>query len=464
MTARRDPIPTRTLGLLLAIAVVAATAFVGVAAGANVTTADRTIERTELEPGESTAVTVDVELDGTDDPAVYERFDPAFERVEVTGTEPDIDAVNDGNDEFVAIWEETDAATLEYEVTVPEDAENGDTFAISGEAESADGATTVAGDAEIDVVTDEFEVSIAETNESVEQGEPLETTATIENTGGLEGTQDVEFLFNGTVSATEENVTLAAGNATNVTFTHDTGDIEPGAYDVEVRSDDDADARNVTVTEADESDGSDGSGDDSDSGSPSSPSSPDDAFFDVTIADADESVKAGDRFVANATVENTGDETGTQDIEFLFDGVVKTVEEDVTIDGGEAETVTFTADLAVEPGEYEVAIKSDDDGATTTVTVVESKGDGTDTESGTGDGDEKSDDGTDADDTDGETDESDEGSDGSASADDSAANDETVDTSGDSEGDSDDSTPGFGVPAVVVAAALAVLVGLRRDP
>ena len=450
MTARSDPTALRKTGALVLIVAVAASALsAGVAAGANVTDADRTIEGTELEPGESTTVTVEAALNEPGDPAIYEEFDPAFERVEIASTDPDIDAVNDGNGELVAIWEETDAAILEYEVTVPDDAETGDAFTITGEAEAADGTMVIEGDTEIDVVTDEFEVSIAEANDSVEQGESLVVNATVENTGDLEGTQNVEFLFDGTV-VSNESVPLGAGNDTTVTFTRDTGDDEPGEYDIEVRSDDDSDERTVTVTEP-ESDGSDGS-DDSDSGLPSSP---DDAFFDVTIADADESVTQGESLVVNATVENTGDETGTQDLEFLFDGTVEAVEEDVTLDGGEAKSLTFTADATAELGEYEVAVKSDDDGATTTVKITESKTktDGTDDES---DGE------TGADGTDDETDDSDAGTGETPSDDENGVSDDSSVRPGESGEEADDATPGFGPAAVVVGVALALLVGLRR--
>ena len=83
---------------------------------ASITSVERSAEATELEPGESTTVTVDLETDETTDPAVFETFDPAFADIEIVDTDPVsvVSEVNDDTDELVAIWEDTDDATLEY--------------------------------------------------------------------------------------------------------------------------------------------------------------------------------------------------------------------------------------------------------------------------------------------------------------------------------------------------------------
>ncbi|MEF8901622.1 MAG: BGTF surface domain-containing protein [Halovenus sp.] len=137
------------LAAIMVLSVVAMTATLAAPAAATVTTADRTIEDATLAPGESTTVTVEVQLDSNGFPDVTEQFDSAFESVEVINTSPgaDFELVNDANTEVFASWAtaETDTATLEYEVTVPASASDGDTFTITGEASDDDGTATVAG-------------------------------------------------------------------------------------------------------------------------------------------------------------------------------------------------------------------------------------------------------------------------------------------------------------------------------
>jgi len=87
-----------------------------------------------LEPGESTVVTVEVEADAPGAPAVYEEFDSGFTEVEVLDEDPSskITSVTDDGEEMMVLWEETGTAEVEYELTVPSDAEDGDMFAVEG--------------------------------------------------------------------------------------------------------------------------------------------------------------------------------------------------------------------------------------------------------------------------------------------------------------------------------------------
>jgi hypothetical protein len=96
--------------------------------------------------------------------------------------------------------------------------------------------------------------------------------------------------------------------------------------------------------------------------------------FDIEIVanDTSESVKAGEELTVAATIENTGDATGTQSITFGING---TQEDDgsVTLGPGDTESVTFTYETSQDDiPAVNAAVASADDTATTTVDVGES--------------------------------------------------------------------------------------------
>ena len=92
-----------------------------------------------------------------------------------------------------------------------------------------------------------FDVGIDSVNDSVTAGENVSVTYTVENTGGVEGTQSVSVSGNGTEVATDD-VTLAPGaNQTlSVTYVTDGGDTP--AIDVDVESENDSATATVGVT------------------------------------------------------------------------------------------------------------------------------------------------------------------------------------------------------------------------
>jgi hypothetical protein len=99
----------------------------------------------------------------------------------------------------------------------------------------------------------DFEVSnLVPPTATVEQGELLNISADVENTGGLEGTQDIELLINGSTVATKQDVELDAGTSTNVEFEDvDTSSLQPGSYVHEVASEDDNVTGSLTVESSD---------------------------------------------------------------------------------------------------------------------------------------------------------------------------------------------------------------------
>ncbi len=95
-----------------------------------------------------------------------------------------------------------------------------------------------------------------------------------------------------------------------------------------------------------------------------------DFTFDVSIDEA--SINDNDLVELDYTVENVGDETDTQDIEFSFDDESNVVDtsEDVSLSPGDADSGTLTYDASSESdGSYDVFVSSVNDTAEDTVFI-----------------------------------------------------------------------------------------------
>jgi hypothetical protein len=67
-----------------------------------------------------------------------------------------------------------------------------------------------------------FDVEITRVPEHVTPGVAVAIEVTVENTGTLEGTQDIEFSVDDTVEHTEQNLTLAGRDAETIAYTYET--------------------------------------------------------------------------------------------------------------------------------------------------------------------------------------------------------------------------------------------------
>jgi hypothetical protein len=168
----------------------------------------RSVADTELAPGGSTTVEVVVttkdSLGSAELFEIEEQFSPAFGTVELLNMDPGGSAgAGPNNEEFLAIWSTTNETyTLTYEVTVPTDAESGDTFDIDGTVRTGDtseqlpGATiTVAGD-----VPEETTVSLEPTSDSAEPGDQTTFDVVVGGAGNGIGAYDM------TVTSSDANV------------------------------------------------------------------------------------------------------------------------------------------------------------------------------------------------------------------------------------------------------------------
>ncbi|MFA9428378.1 PKD domain-containing protein [Natronorubrum sp. A-ect3] len=243
---------SRSVQVGILVLIVSLGAVTGLAAAETVT-GEQNIETQELSPGETTTVTIDVELDTIDDPAVYLEFNSSFAAVEPITTDPSarIAAGADANDGVFALWEDTEAATLQYEVTVPDDASEGDTYQLTGEVETEDETTDITGDTLI-VVSEADSGSSSGSNESGSAtSSPVEPGAAITVTPAA-ATVGEEITFSANESVAQEQTidsykwVIDGTTFDNETVTHSFD--EAVSYDVELTVTTESGASNIITT------------------------------------------------------------------------------------------------------------------------------------------------------------------------------------------------------------------------
>ncbi|MFC4986672.1 S8 family serine peptidase [Saliphagus infecundisoli] len=188
---------------------------------------------------------------------------------------------------------------------------------------------------ELTLVSSYFEVSNLDAPGEVDQGDEIEVSADITNTGNADDTQTVEYLFDEEVRRSTE-VSLEPGGSQTVTFEDiDTSGTSEGTYDHGVSTDDDAQWAEITVLEP---------------------------FFDVEITDAPETVTIGETYDVDATVENTGDAPDEQEIVYdlgAAGGDVAVV--DVSADTSQGEGIVGVLDERLDNEAYAVDLVVADD-------------------------------------------------------------------------------------------------------
>ena len=197
-----------------------------------------------------------------------------------------------------------------------------------------------------------FQVSNLQTNTPVTAGDTLDATATVTNTGDLDGTQTVSLGVNGAVEDSQQ-VTLASGASQTITLSWQTTAGETGTVQTSVASANDTASTDVTVE-----------------------AQPDPATFQVSNLQTNTPVTAGDALNATVTVTNTGDQEGTQTVRLgIRSGTASDSQEDsqqLTLAGGESQTITLSwATAAGDAGNYTAGVFTLDDSAQAGVTIEE---------------------------------------------------------------------------------------------
>ncbi len=193
-----------------------------------------------------------------------------------------------------------------------------------------------------------FEIKSVSTNSPVTEGETLTVTATVENTGDVQGTQTVDLTVgpSGQLGGKSAEVTLSPEKSKKVTLSVSTEPGDAGTYTAVVSSDNDT-ASEVAKVNA--------------------PAAP--ANFQVTSVSTNSPVTEGNTLTVTATVENTGGQQGTQTIE-LSVGALGSDSTQVTLKGGESTQKTLSVGTSSgDAGCYTATVFSKDDSADADVRV-----------------------------------------------------------------------------------------------
>jgi hypothetical protein len=295
----------------------------------------------------------DVTIDSTSSPVVQSETLEVTATIENLGTE-------DGSQQTIALaldngvgqvdstsvqlnGEESTQVSLEWTTS------SGDAGSYTATVSSADDSASTG------VTVQEpatFAVSIQSTNSPVVQSETLSVTATIENTGDVQGTQTVELDVSSestTLGTDSASVTLDAGKTTNQEFTVSTGDGDAGSYTATVSSENSSADTSVTVQEP--------------------------ATFAVSIDSTNSPVVQSETLSVTATIENTGDVQGTQTVELDVSSESTTLGTDsasVTLDAGQTKDKTLAVSTGDgDAGSYTATVSSENSSADTPVTVQE---------------------------------------------------------------------------------------------
>lgn len=202
-----------------------------------------------------------------------------------------------------------------------------------------------------------FSVSVAGTNSPVTEGDRMEVTATVENTGDEAATQEVTLTVGGEVHD-RTDVRLAGGETKTVELTWETGSGDAGNYTASISTANDTAKRDVVVEES--------------------------TSFVVRDLELPSNVTAGEQFTVSAVVENTGEYAGETEVDLVsikgepFDYSSETV----SLSPGESTTVdvvfetqrgdggTYTIGLVAGNGSYDDVNETPGDSSATGTVVV----------------------------------------------------------------------------------------------
>jgi subtilisin family serine protease len=186
---------------------------------------------------------------------------------------------------------------------------------------------------------------------TVNKSETFDVSATVENVGDTQGTQPVELRLEPDGAAVaSQSVQLAPGENTTVSF-ENVSVGTPGVYNHTVASSDDRATGDLTVQSL--------------------------ANFEVSNLSAPAAADNNEQITVNATISNTGDQAGTQDVLFQLDGdgnfdspaVSVVAAENLTLAGGASQQAEITVETPSENGVFEHGLFTNDDNQTAEITV-----------------------------------------------------------------------------------------------
>ncbi|MDZ7688553.1 MAG: CARDB domain-containing protein [Halobacteriales archaeon] len=199
-----------------------------------------------------------------------------------------------------------------------------------------------------------FNVNVTGTNSPVIEGETLEVTANVTNTGDEEGTQEVNLTDTGFSSEQQDEAELTLGpgesnDSVVLEWQTEVGDV--GTGDVTVFSENDSDLENVTVGRRAESELSN---------------------LDIAGQGGDATITEGKNEVVAVRIKNLGDEDGSFDVTLEVSDNVRENRSVESLSGGGTETVAFSGVTGVlGPADYVINVSTANDTVTGNMTVQE---------------------------------------------------------------------------------------------
>lgn len=207
-----------------------------------------------------------------------------------------------------------------------------------------------------------FEVSDLQPGDvSVVEGDVIEVSATVTNTGHSPETQEIVFAVDTDTDPEITQLSLDEGESQRVTFEFDTSG-HVGEWQYAIGSQNDHSTAFLAVEDEERRTG---------------------ASFEVSdVQPQTDSIQSGDPVDIEVTIENTGDSEGTQTVYVGFGDEVQT--DELTLAGGESTTEHYTFDSSGYDGDIDPVVETEDDveWSATSVTVDETSDSETDDEVG----------------------------------------------------------------------------------
>lgn len=193
-----------------------------------------------------------------------------------------------------------------------------------------------------------FQLSALDVPDSATQGDTVNVSATVENTGERKATRSVSLAVDGE-DVDNRSVSRAPGASESLSFDLNTSGLAAGKHEVTVATDNDTATTQLTIED--------------------SRRTP--ADFRISDLNAPSLATQGDTVNVSARVENVGDREATQTVRVTVDGD-EVDNRSITLAGGETESVTFDLDTgSLDPREYDVTVATANDSETAQFSVEE---------------------------------------------------------------------------------------------
>lgn len=191
-----------------------------------------------------------------------------------------------------------------------------------------------------------FSISTVTTNSPIVETQRLDVNADIRNEG-LSGTKTITLTDTNSEQVDSKDAFIENFSSENVLLQWDTQDGDAGSGNVEISTGQDDRSVSVIIEELID-------------------------LFEVDIISTNSPVKEGEELVVNLGVENTGTETGTQNI-LLKDFVLDVVDqESLTLDGGADDSIDLIWDTELgDRGSGDITVETDDDSDSKEVIIEE---------------------------------------------------------------------------------------------